>query len=106
MSRVEYTSLLGNVIPRIFPALESIHILGVGCLAGAITLANLARLGYRGIPEVSRWVTVGAWLALVSGPLMFSLNSTRYVQNEAFCLKILFLAAAFPKFASCFTLGR
>jgi len=40
-------------------------------LAGAITLANLARLGYRGIPELSRWVTVGA--------LMCSLNSTRYV---------------------------
>lgn len=81
----------------LFPAIESVHVVGLVLLVGAISLVNFtvlgvvgAGIGQRGV----RWLYWGFWLVLVTGPVMFFADTDRYLHNPAFLAKIgLFVVA-------------
>lgn len=87
--------------PWAYPALEIVHILGIGLLLGnlfllelrvfgkgaALPVKDLARLGL-GI------VVVGFCMAAASGLLMFATQAAELLTNRAFTLKMLLLCTA------------
>lgn len=85
-----------------FPVIESIHILGMALLAGAIAAVDLRVLGMglrsRTVPELARELQpltlAGLGVMLVTGPLLFSTDPIRYSTNPAFVFKMRALLAA------------
>ncbi len=84
------------------PVIESIHLVGVALLVGTIALVDLRLLGLglRHLKPVSvaatlaPWTWAGALTVLITGPLLFWMDSTRYLKNPAFLLKMVLLGAA------------
>src|SRR6188768_2245800 len=78
-----------------FPAIQSVHIIGLTMLVGTICL-----IGLRGRPvgdlasTLAPWTSGGLLTVLVTGPLLFGSDLTRYLSNPAFVVKMLLLAAA------------
>src|SRR4029453_3669817 len=95
----------------LFPVLQSIHIIGLTMLVGTICLVDLRLLGIgmrdQAVGDVASglapWTSGGLLTVLVTGPLLFGSDLTRYQKNPAFFLKMLLLALAFP---GHFTLHR
>ena len=95
----------------LFPVIQSVHIIGLTVLVGTICLVDLRLLGIgmrrQAIGElVSRlapWTSGGLITVLVTGPLLFASDLTRYLNNPAFVLKMLLLTLAL---AGHFTLHR
>lgn len=90
----------------LFPVIESIHLIGLTMLVGTIALMDFRLLGIasRGEPaKLGRWTFTGFAVVLVTGPLMFWSDLSRYIHNPAFVLKMGILAVAF---ATHFTLHR
>ncbi len=87
--------------PWAYPALEVMHLIGVGLLLGNLVLLELRVFG-RGsalpVPELARLsltlVAIGFALAAVSGTLMFATQPGDLLANRAFTLKMLLLFAA------------
>jgi hypothetical protein len=89
----------------LFPIIQSVHLAGIGVLAGSIFMAGLRQLGYAlqqySVPEVverfARWRLTGLAIVFTTGPVLFISDVTRYVHNSAFLLKmtILLLAVIF-----------
>jgi hypothetical protein len=85
-----------------FPALDTIHTLGIVLVAGAIMLADLRLLGLglRSVPIpqlVARIVPATLWgfaLMLASGALLFSSEAVRMYNSGPFRIKLLLLALA------------
>ena len=85
-----------------FPALDTIHTLGIVLVAGAIMLVDLRLLGLglRGvsIPQLVRRIvpaTLGGFaLMLVSGGLLFSSEAVKMYHSPAFRIKLLLLGLA------------
>lgn len=85
-----------------FPALDTIHTLGIVLVAGAIMLVDLRllRLGLRSVPItqlVARIVPATLWgfgLMLLSGGLLFSSEAVRMYHSPAFRIKVVLLALA------------
>ena len=85
-----------------FPAIESIHILGMALLAGTIVAVDLRVLGMglrsRTTAELARelqpWTWLGLAVMLATGPLLFSTDPVRYSANPSFQFKMLSLLAA------------
>jgi hypothetical protein len=84
------------------PVIESIHLVGVALLVGTIALVDLRLLGL-GLRHLkasavaaalSPWTAAGLVTVLISGPLLFWLDPTRYLKNPAFGLKMVLLGAA------------
>jgi hypothetical protein len=87
--------------PWAYPALEVVHILGIGLLLGnlfllelrvfdkgaALPVKDLARLGLS-------IVVVGFCMAAASGLLMFATQAAELLTNRAFTLKMLLLCTA------------
>src|SRR5262245_6727055 len=95
----------------LFPVLQSIHIIGLTMLVGTICLVDLRLLGI-GIRSqevgalasgLAPWTSGGLLTVLVTGPLLFGSDLTRYLNNPAFLLKMGLLALAL---AGHFTLHR
>jgi uncharacterized membrane protein len=86
--------------PWVWPALETLHFIGLCLLAGAVGLIDLRLLGMaRRIPlapllRLSRWGVVGFTINLLTGILFFVGVPGQYVHNIAFQLKMLFIVLA------------
>ena len=84
----------------LFPAIQSIHLVGVALLVGTIVLVDLRLLGYalrrRDIAEIKRhvapWTWTGLAIMLITGPILFVADVPRYSSNPAFLLKMAVLA--------------
>jgi len=89
----------------IFPAVESIHVIGLAAFVGTIVLDDLRTLGLT-IPNTRHlrvWTYAGLAVMLLTGAAMFLSDATRYWHNPAFQVKVAILVLAL---ASHFTLRR
>jgi hypothetical protein len=86
----------------LFPAIQSIHLMGIALLVGTIVLVDIRALGYalqrHSVAEVSRslspWMWAGLSIMLATGPLLFGADAMRYSRNPAFLVKMMILLAA------------
>jgi hypothetical protein len=86
----------------LFPAIETVHLLGMAALVGTITVLDLRLLGWampqRRVSEVTARLLPWAWLGfgvqIVTGVLLFSSEAVKIYGNPAFRLKMLFLLLA------------
>jgi len=83
----------------LFPAVESVHLMGLALAVGTIALLDAGVLGWVRLPEeharrLEAWTHRGlAWMVLTGGALFFA-DASRYLHNVAFLVKIALLAAA------------
>jgi len=76
--------------------------MGIALLVGTIVLADLHLLGLAlhryGLPEIKvrfrSWNRTGFAIMMITGPILFASDVTRYIHNPAFLVKMAFLAAA------------
>ena len=89
----------------LFPVVESIHVIGLAAFVGTVVLDDLRTLGLR-IPDtrsLKPWAHSGLAAMLVTGAAMFLSDTTRYLHNPAFHVKVALLVVAL---ATHFTLRR
>lgn len=85
-----------------FPALESIHVIGIALVFGTIAVVDLRLLGVashrrsalRLIQDLLPFTWVAFVICVITGLLMFSANGTTYAQNTAFLCKMGLLMLA------------
>ena len=83
------------------PAIQSIHIVGIGVVLGSAFMIYLRILGWAGIDQTLRqttnrfgpWLTGGLWLMLATGILMVIGEPVRELVTFSFWLKMFFVAA-------------
>jgi len=88
----------------LFPVIESIHVMGLAAFVGTIVLADLHTLGV--IPDtgpLTRWTHGGLAVMLATGAAMFFSDTSRYLHNPAFHVKLTILLVALT---AHFTLRR
>ncbi len=86
----------------LFPAIETLHLLGMSALVATIAALNLRLLGcaMRRTPvsqlthRLLPWAWCGFAVQVVTGGLLFSSEAVRMVANPAFRLKMLLIATA------------
>lgn len=86
----------------LFPAVETLHILGFALLLGSIVIFDLRVLGLnRGLPltilarHILPWTLIGAGVAVMSGGLLLAAQIDEMLGNHLFILKMgLLLVAA------------
>jgi len=86
----------------LFPAIETVHLLGMAALVGTITVLDLRLLGWampqRRVSEVTvrllPWAWLGFGVQVVTGVLLFSSEAVKIYGNPAFRLKMLLLLLA------------
>ena len=86
----------------LFPALQSVHVAGLALLVGAIVLLDLRLLGWalrqQTVPELSAqlrpWIHRGLGAMLITGLILFSADTARYLHNPAFLFKMALLLLA------------
>ncbi|HWZ76755.1 MAG TPA: DUF6644 family protein [Candidatus Sulfotelmatobacter sp.] len=86
----------------LFPAIQTVHLLGMAALVGTITVLDLRLLGWampqRRVSEVTARLLPWAWLGfgvqVVTGVLLFSSEAVKIYGNPAFRLKMLLLLLA------------
>ena len=89
----------------LFPAVESIHVIGLAAFVGTVVLADLRTLGAK-FPDtrnLTRWTHAGLAVMLLTGVAMFLADTARYLRNPAFQVKVALLVVAL---AAHFTLRR
>ncbi len=86
----------------LFPAIESVHLLALAVIGGAVLVMNLHLLGF-GIKRQSAtqlWRDTWPWLVgsltvmLTSGVLLFTSEATKLYYHEAFWVKMISLLLA------------
>jgi hypothetical protein len=86
----------------LFPVIESVHLLGLAVIGGAVLVVNLRLLGF-GIerqPVTQLWRDTRPWLLgsltimVVSGLLLFTSEATKLYYHEAFWVKMTSLLLA------------
>lgn len=89
----------------IFPVVESIHVMGLAAFVGTVILEDLRTLGLRcsDTRRLKAWTHTGLAVMLLTGAAMFFSDTTRYLHNPAFQVKIALLVVAL---AAHFTLHR
>jgi hypothetical protein len=96
---------LGNSIREslwLFPVIESVHLLGLCLLGGAILLVDLRLLGVGlrryPIPQIARdaapWLIASVVVMLTTGVALFLSESIKCYYNQAFWVKITTLPIA------------
>lgn len=87
--------------PWLYPALEVVHIIGIGLLLGSLVLVELRLLGLAPLLPLAPLARFGLTLTLVgfgiaaaSGSLMFLSQPAELSGNRAFLLKLGLLSAA------------
>lgn len=86
----------------LFPAIETVHLLGMASLVATITLLDLRLLGWampeRRVSQMSArllpWAWFGFAVQVVTGVLLFSSEAVKIYGNPAFRLKMLLLLFA------------
>jgi len=86
----------------LFPAIETVHLLGMAVLVGTITVLDLRLLGWampqKRVSDVTARLLPWAWLGfgvqVVTGTLLFSSEAVKIYGNPAFRLKMLLLLLA------------
>jgi hypothetical protein len=86
----------------LFPAIETVHLLGMAALVGTITVLDLRLLGWampqKRVSEVTArllpWVWLGFGVQVVTGVLLFSSEAVKIYGNPAFRLKMILLLLA------------
>jgi hypothetical protein len=86
----------------LFPAIETLHVMAIAFVVGAISMLDLRLVGISrkdyGVQELAAetlpWAWIGFGIAVVTGALMFSSAATRYVNLMPFRIKMLLLLAA------------
>lgn len=89
----------------LFPVVESIHVIGLAAFVGTVVLEDLRTLGLR-FPDTRHlkpWNHGGLAVMLLTGVAMFFSDTTRYLHNPAFQVKVVILAVAL---AAHFSLHR
>ena len=87
----------------LFPAIETVHLIGMALLVATITVVDLRLLGWtrrsERVSEVAGrllpWAWVGFAVQVITGVLLFSSEAVKVYGNPAFRLKLvlIFLAA-------------
>ena len=85
----------------LYPAVETLHIVGIGLLFGSIAILDLRLLGFSrkiGVKVLARhvlpWTAASFLLIVPSGFLMFSAHATDFIQSPVFALKMSLILAA------------
>jgi hypothetical protein len=86
----------------LFPMIEIIHLIGLALFAGPLFLINLGLLGVamrrQPVAEFARALSPstrsGIVLLLVTGPLMFAAQATKWYDNPIFWFKMALLTVA------------
>jgi hypothetical protein len=86
----------------LFPAIETVHLLGMTVLVGTAAAFDLRLLGWAlqrtPVSDLARrllpWTWVGFGLQVVTGALLFSSEAAKMYVNPAFRLKILLICLA------------
>jgi hypothetical protein len=86
----------------LFPAIETVHLLGIIVLVGTVAAFDLRLLGWalRRTPvadlagRLLPWTWVGFGLQVVTGALLFSSEAAKMYVNPAFRLKMLLICLA------------
>jgi len=86
----------------LFPAIETVHLLGMAALVGTIGILDLRLLGWVARREaVSKmaarlipWASIGFAVQVITGALLFSSEAVKIYGNPAFRLKMLLLLLA------------
>jgi hypothetical protein len=84
------------------PVIESIHLVGLTLLVGTIAIVDLRLLGlglrHVKVPAVAAamapWTAAGLVTVGLTGPVLFWFDSSRYLKNPAFLVKMVLLAVA------------
>jgi hypothetical protein len=98
-------SSLGEAIREsrwLFPAIESVHLLGLSVIGGAVLVLNLRLLGFglKRQPTAQLWRDTRPWLLgslavmLISGVLLFTSEAIKLYYHEAFWVKMISLLLA------------
>lgn len=84
-----------------YPALETLHVLGLGLVFGSILAFDLRLIGWHRDLSVTRlgrhllpWVWAGFALNLASGLLLFASDAVEFAANSSFRAKLVLLALA------------
>lgn len=83
----------------LFPAIETVHLLGMAALVGTISAFDLRLLGWmlrrERVSELARrllpWAWAGFAVQVITGTLLFSSEAVKVYTNPAFQLKMLLL---------------
>jgi hypothetical protein len=86
----------------LFPAIETVHLLGMTVLVGTVAAFDLRLLGWALLRtrisdlarRLLRWTWVGFGLQVVTGALLFSSEAVKMYVNPAFRLKMLLICVA------------
>ena len=85
----------------LYPAVEIVHIVGIGLLFGSIVVFDLRLLGFSRNLSVKRLAShvlpwsAGSFLLIVpSGLLMFTAHASEFIDSEVFVVKMLLIMAA------------
>jgi len=85
----------------LYPAVEIVHIVGIGLLFGSIVVFDLRLLGFSRNISVKRLAShvlpwsAGSFLLIVpSGLLMFIAHASEFIESEVFVIKMLLILAA------------
>jgi len=86
----------------LFPAIETVHLLGMAALVGTVTVLDLRLLGWvlrrdrisHLVELLIPWVWFSFGVQLVTGALLFSSEAVKIYGNPAFRLKMLLLLLA------------
>jgi hypothetical protein len=101
---LEHTSV-GTAVREslwLFPAIETVHLLGMAALVGTIAVLDFRLLGWtlrqNRFSELSQrllpWTWAGFGLQVITGVLLFSSEAVKVYANPAFRLKMLLLFLA------------
>jgi hypothetical protein len=86
----------------LFPAIETVHLLGMAALVGTISVLDLRLLGWI-LPQqrvaklaarLIPWAWVGFAVQVITGVLLFSSEAVKIYGNPAFRLKMILLLLA------------
>ena len=86
----------------LFPAIETVHLLGMAALVGTISVLDLRLLGWavrqRPVSQLASRLIPLAWVGfgvqVITGALLFSSEAVKIYGNPAFRLKMLLLLIA------------
>jgi hypothetical protein len=85
----------------LYPAVEIVHIVGIGLLFGSIAVLDLRLLGFSsGMPvrrlagHVLPWTAASFLLIVPSGLMMFTAHATDFISSDVFAIKMCLILAA------------
>jgi hypothetical protein len=105
----QFAAWLATTAPSVFiqehnawtiPAIQSIHIIGIGLVMGSVLMIDLRILGWAGMDQTLRqtagrfgpWLTAALWLLLATGILMVIGEPARELISFSFWLKMALVA--------------